>query len=95
MIRTNRSVSPATPYIGTQGIVTKAIHPGNKGRIKVHGVYWYGRVAAPVTQTIPAGSIISVLHRDSLTLTVQLISLPPANVLPFKAPKPHQFLNVS
>lgn len=93
--KTHAPISPATPYIRTQGIVTEAILPGSKGRIRVHGVYWYGRVAAPVTQTIPAGSIISVLHRDGLTLTVQLVSLPPANVLPFKTPRKRHFPNVS
>ena len=87
--------SPTQGYMGAHGIVTETIVPGRKGRIRVHGVHWYGRLAAPVTATIPAGSIISVLHRDSLTLTVQLVSLPPANVLSFEPPKHRSTTKVS
>lgn len=56
-------------YLGQKVTVTETISPPHTGKVEVNGVDW----KAAADCEIPAGQIVEVTGRDSLTLTVKPI----------------------
>lgn len=56
-----------TEYIGQKVTVTETIIPPRTGKVEVNGVEW----KAAADTKIPAGQMVEVIGRESLTLTVK------------------------
>ena len=54
-----------------QGTVVNAIEPGKKGRIRLHGVFWFACTKSGKYETIPEGSLVVGVGRVGNTLIVQ------------------------
>jgi len=54
-------------YFGKQGVVTRAIAPGTKGKIEFRGTYW----DADSYETIPEGETVEIIDKKNITFTVK------------------------
>lgn len=62
----NLSINEAT--------VVSAIEPGKKGRIRLHGVFWFAKASSDGYGTISEGSIVIEIGRVGNTLIVRPVS---------------------
>lgn len=67
-----KSADAALPYlIEDQATVVSAIEPGEKGRIRLHGVFWFACADSSIYGTIPEGALVIEVGRVGNTLIVQ------------------------
>lgn len=61
--------SNADALIGREGRVTEAIAPSGHGRVQVDGDYW--KAVSHETTTIPEGTLVRIVGRESIIVTVE------------------------
>ncbi len=59
-------------YFHEQANVVSPIHGRQKGRVQLHGVYWFAKLSDPAADVIQAGSSVAVIDRENNTLIVAL-----------------------
>lgn len=67
-----KSVDVTASYFSEdEATVVSAIEPGKKGRIILHGVFWFARASSKSYGTIPEGALVVEVDRVGNTLIVQ------------------------
>ena len=64
-------VSNADALIGRRGKANSDIRRGDYGWVAIDGDVWKSKLADDITEDIPMGTIVEVLSRDSIILTVK------------------------
>ena len=64
--------------LNQEAVVVRAIAPGKKGRISLHGVYWSAKTASTTKSSIPETTNVTVVGRVGLTVIVE-----PSHMAPF------------
>ena len=59
-------------YFYEEANVVADIRGSQKGRVQLHGVYWFAKLSDPTANDIQAGSSVSVVDRENNTLVVVL-----------------------
>ncbi|MGB3571363.1 MAG: NfeD family protein [Phormidesmis sp.] len=63
-------VSPGADYFQEKANVVKSISGCEKGRVQLHGVYWFARLANPMDDAIEPGCRVAVVGRENNMLIV-------------------------
>lgn len=67
-----KSAETALPYlVEDQATVVSAIEPGEKGRIRLHGIFWFACADSASYGTIPEGASVIEVGRVGNTLIVR------------------------
>ena len=59
-------------YFHEQANVVSPIYGRQKGRVQLHGVYWFAKLSDPAGDVIQAGSSVAVVDQENNTLIVVL-----------------------
>lgn len=59
-------------YFHEQASVVSPIHGRQKGRVQLHGVYWFAKLSDPAADVIQTGNSVAVVDRENNTLIVVL-----------------------
>ncbi|MGC1527866.1 MAG: NfeD family protein [Phormidesmis sp.] len=70
--RVSTYVAPGADYFQEQANVVKSIAGCKKGRVQLHGIYWFARLADPMSDAIEPGCRVTVLRRENNLLIVSL-----------------------
>ncbi len=63
-------VSPVDGYFQEKASVIKSVSGYEKGRVQLHGVYWFARLADPMDDAIEPGCRVTVVGRENNMLIV-------------------------
>ena len=64
--------SPVDAYFQEQANVVSPIYGRHKGRVQLHGVYWFAKLSDSSADVIEVGSSVAVVDRENNTLIVVL-----------------------
>lgn len=59
-------------YFHEQANVVSPIYGRQKGRVQLHGVYWFAKLSDPTADVIQSGSSVAVVNKENNVLIVAL-----------------------
>jgi len=68
--RASAYVSPGENYFQEKANVVKSISGYEKGRVQLHGVYWFAQLADPMGDAIEPGCRVTIVRRENNILIV-------------------------
>lgn len=66
------NASPLADYFQEKANVVDPIIGHQKGRVQLHGVYWFARLSDPTAKLVEPGVTVTIVGRESNTLVVVL-----------------------
>ena len=63
-------VSPSTAYLHARARVVKKVSGHQRGRIRLHDVYWFAKLYNPGEKPVEPGDTVIVVGREDNTLIV-------------------------
>ncbi|MGC1307658.1 MAG: NfeD family protein [Phormidesmis sp.] len=65
--------SPLDTYFQETAYVVEPIEGRQKGRVQLHGVYWFAKLSHPTAKSVKPGCTVAVVGKENNTLIVVLM----------------------
>ena len=78
---TKATMSATETYMNATGRVVEPLRGFQPGKIRLHGVYWFAKLATSTKFSIPKNSTVTVIGREGNTLLVEPLIYP---IVPLK-----------